>query len=141
MGDAYLEAQTRSWRLGAVVIGVFAAVALALAALGVFSVWSHAVATRRRELGIRGALGAQPGDLAWLVVRDALGVAAVGVVAGIAVAVALGTTVEALAFGISPQDPRVLAVSAAAFALVTVAATLAPALRAAFTDPRTALAT
>jgi predicted permease len=141
VGDAYLEWQTRSWRLGAAVIGVFAVIALALAAVGVFSVWSHAVAIRRRELGIRGALGARPGDLAWLIVRDALAVAAIGVAVGVAVAIAVGGTVKAMAFGISPIDPRVFAVSCAAFVLVTCVATLVPALRAAFTDPRSVLAT
>jgi len=140
VGDDYLERQTRSWRLGAAVIGVFAAVALLLAAVGVFSVWSHAVATRRRELGIRGALGARPGDLAWLIVRDALAVASVGAVFGIAVAVAAGGAVRSMAFGISPLDPRVFAVSCIAFVLVTCLATIGPALRAAFTDPRGALA-
>jgi ABC-type antimicrobial peptide transport system permease subunit len=141
VGDDYLEWQTRSWRLGAAVIGVFAVVALALAAVGVFSVWSHAVAIRRRELGIRGALGARPRDLAWLIVRDALAVGAIGVAVGVAVAIAVGGTVKAMAFGISPLDPRVFAVSCAAFVLVTCVATLVPALRAAFTDPRSVLAT
>jgi predicted permease len=139
-GDAYLEMQTRSWRLGAVVIGAFASIALALAAVGVFGVWTHAVAVRRRELAIRGALGALPRDLAWLVVRDALGVVVVGLVVGVAAAVSTGTAVKAMTFGISPLDPRVFAVSCAVFVVVTGVATLIPATRAAFTDPRSALA-
>jgi ABC-type antimicrobial peptide transport system permease subunit len=138
--DAYLEAQMRSWRLGAVVIGAFAAIALVLAAVGVFSVWSHAVAVRRRELGIRGALGALPLDLAWLVVRDALGVAAVGLAVGLAASIATGRAVAAMTFGISPLDPRVLVGTAAVFAVVTTLATSIPAVRAALTDPRTILA-
>jgi predicted permease len=138
--DAYLEAQTRTWRLGAVVIGVFATVALILAAVGVFSVWSHAVAARRRELGIRGALGALPRDLAWLVVREALRVAMVGLAVGLAAAVAAGRFLASMTFGISPLDPRVLVVTAVVFAAVTAVATLIPALRAALTDPRTILA-
>ena len=91
--------------------------------------------------GIRGALGARPRDLAWLIVRDALAVAAIGVAVGVAVAIAVGGTVKAMAFGLSPLDPRVFAVSCAAFVLVTCVATLVPALRAAFTDPRSVLAT
>ena len=138
--DAYLEAQMRSWRLGAVVIGAFAAIALVLAAVGVFSVWSHAVAVRRRELGIRGALGALPLDLAWLVVRDALGVAAVGLAVGLAASIATGRAVAAMTFGISPLDPRVLVGTAAVFAVVTTLATSIPAVRAALTDPRTIIA-
>jgi len=140
VADEYLEIQTRSWRLGAVVIGVFAGVALVLAAVGVFSAWTHAVATRRRELGIRGALGALPRDLAWLVMREAVVVAAVGLASGAASAVGAGNVVRAMTFGISPTDPRVFVVTALVFAVVTGVGALVPALRAAFTDPRTVLA-
>ena len=140
VADAYLEAQTRSWRLGAVVIGVFAGVALGLAAVGVFSAWTHAVAMRRRELGIRGALGALPKDLAWLVMREAVVVAAVGLAIGAAAAVAAANVVRAMTFGISPTDPRVFAATALVFGAVTGIGVLVPALRAAFTDPRTVLA-
>ena len=140
VADEYLEAQTRSWRLGAVVIGVFAGLALVLAAVGVFSAWTHAVATRRRELGIRGALGALPRDLAWLVMREAVVVAAVGLVLGAAAAVAAANMVRAMTFGISPTDPRVFVATALVFGVVTGVGSLVPALRAAFTDPRTVLA-
>jgi hypothetical protein len=140
IGDAYLESQTRSWRLGAVVVGTFAAIALALAAVGVFGVWSHAVATRRRELGIRGALGARPGDLAWMVLREALMVASVGLVVGVAAALGVSRLVSSMLFGIAATDARVFAATAVVFATVTAAAALVPALRAALVDPRTALA-
>ena len=140
VADEYLEVQTRSWRLGAVVIGVFAGVALVLAAVGVFSAWTHAVATRRRELGIRGALGALPRDLAWLVMREAVMVAAVGLAIGAAAALAAANVVRAMTFGISPTDPRVFVATALVFGVVTGIGALVPALRAAFTDPRTVLA-
>ena len=140
VADAYLEAQTRSWRLGAVVVGVFALIALVLAAVGVFGVWSHAVATRRRELGIRGALGALPRDLAWLVVREALAVGGVGLAIGFTAAMVAARVVKAMTFGISPLDPRVLIATMIVFAAVTFAASLIPALRAGHTDPRTVLA-
>jgi len=140
VADEYLEVQTRSWRLGAVVIGVFAGVALVLAAVGVFSAWTHAVAARRRELGIRGALGALPRDLALLVMREAAVVAAVGLAIGIAGAVAAANAVRAMTFGISATDPRVFVATALVFAAVTGVGALVPALRAAFTDPRTVLA-
>lgn len=140
VGNEYLEAQTRSWRLGAVVIGVFAGVALVLAAVGVFSAWTHAVAARRRELGIRGALGALPADLAWLVLREAIVVAAVGLVIGIVGAVGAANAVRAMAFGISATDPRVFVATALVFGVATGAGALVPALRAALTDPRTVLA-
>jgi predicted permease len=139
VGDAYLEAQTRSWRLGAVVVGTFASIALALAAVGVFGIWSHAVATRRRELGIRGALGALPADLAWMVLREALVVASIGLAVGVAVALAASRLVSAMLFGIAATDPRVFVATAIVFAVVTSCAALVPALRAAFVDPRTVL--
>jgi predicted permease len=140
IADAYLEAQTRSWRLGAVVIGAFAVIALVLAAVGIFGAWSHAVATRRRELGIRGALGAKPGDLAALVLREALLVSSIGVLVGLIASVPAGRLVSAMTFGISPLDPLVFVASAIVFAFVTCSAALAPAFRAALTDPRTVLA-
>jgi putative ABC transport system permease protein len=140
VADQYLEVQTRSWRLGAVVIGVFAGVALVLAAVGVFGAWTHAVAARRRELGIRGALGALPRDLAWLVIREAAVVAVVGLTIGIAGAVAATNAVRAMTFGISAMDPRVFVATAVVFGVVTGLGALVPAFRAAFTDPRTVLA-
>ena len=140
VGNEYLEVQTRSWRLGAVVIGVFAGVALVLAAVGVFSAWTHAVAARRRELGIRGALGALPADLAWLVLREAIVVAAVGLAIGIVGAVAAANAMRAMTFGVSATDPRVFVVTALVFVVVTGVGALVPALRAALTDPRTVLA-
>jgi predicted permease len=138
--DAYLEGQTRSWRLGAVVIGAFAMIALVLAAVGVFSVWSYAVAARRRELAIRGALGALPRDLAWLVVREALAVGAAGLATGLIAAIAASRVVAAMTFGISPLDPRVFVATAVVFVAVTAVATLIPAIRAALIQPRIALA-
>ena len=140
VGDEYLEVQTRSWRLGAIVIGVFAGIALVLAAVGVFSGWTYAVATRRRELAIRGALGALPMDLAWLVAREAVVVAAVGLAIGVAAAMAAANAVSAMTFGISATDPRVFVATALVFGAVTAVGSLAPALRAALTDPRTVLA-
>jgi len=138
-GSEYVEAQVRSWRLGTVVIGAFGVVALALAAVGVFGVWSHAVARRTRELGIRGALGARPADLAALIGREACAVGLAGVVVGLAGAAAASRLVRAFAFGVSPLDPRVLGAAAGLLMLVTVLAALFPALRAASTDPLVAL--
>jgi predicted permease len=140
IGDAYLEAQTRSWRLGAVVVGTFATIALALAAVGVFGIWSHAVATRRRELGIRGALGATPSGLAWMVVREALVVASMGLVVGVAAALAASRLVSSMLFGIAATDPRVFVATAVVFAVMTSCAAPVPALRAALVDPRTVFA-
>lgn len=109
--------------------------ALVLAASGVFAVWSHVVTRRHRELAIRGALGARPADLAALIGREAIVVAGAGVNAG----VAASGFVRAFAFGVSPLDPRLLAVAVGVLRMVTLLATLVPALRAASIEPAVAL--
>src|SRR5204862_2474511 len=77
-------------------MGVFAALALALAALGIYSVLAYGVSQRRQELSVRMALGAQPRDVLWLVIRQGLGLAALGAAAGAAGALALGRTLSSL---------------------------------------------
>jgi putative ABC transport system permease protein len=116
-------------------MGVFAALALVLSALGIYSVLSYSVNQRRQELSVRMALGAQPRDVLWLVVKQGLWLAAIGGVAGAAGALAIGRALSSLLFGVSSGDA--IAFSAAiALALVTaVLACLLPARRAAALDP------
>jgi len=122
-----------------VLTAVFAGLALSLALLGLYGVLSYAVGQRRRELGIRLALGARGGQVAGLVVRQGLALTAGGLVLGLAGSLALGRVLAALVYRTSPGDPRLLAAAAGVLALAAVAACLLPALRAAQTEVRAVL--
>jgi predicted permease len=115
------------------------AVALGLAALGLFGVLSFLVAQRRYEIGIRAALGARRGDVTWMVLKQALGLGATGVVVGALVAVGVVTMLRAIIHGLQPLDLRVFGGMAAIMVLVAVLASVVPARRAALVDPMEAL--
>jgi putative ABC transport system permease protein len=117
----------------------FAVVATALALVGVFGVVSHAVRQREREIAIRMALGADPGRLTRLFVRQGVKVLALGVTIGLAGALGAGRLIESQLFGVTASDPVALAGAAAAFAAVGMAAIWWPSRRAAATDPAIAL--
>jgi putative ABC transport system permease protein len=116
-------------------MGVFAALALGLAALGIYSVLSYAVNQRRQELSVRMALGAQPRDVLWLVVRQGLGLTLVGAAAGAFGAFALGRTLSSLLYGVSSGDTLAFAAAVALATLTALAACALPARRAAAIDP------
>jgi putative ABC transport system permease protein len=116
-------------------MGVFAVLALGLAALGIYSVLSYAVSQRQQELSVRMALGAQPLDVLWLVVRQGLTLALVGGVVGGAGALALGRTLSSLLFGVSPVDIASFSAAIALSLVTATAACLLPARRAASIDP------
>jgi len=129
-----------SWpRLTTSIFGTFAALALLLAVLGVYSTVSHSVASRTREVGLRLALGASYRDVLRLVVREELLPMAVGVVLGIAGARALARVMQGLVFGVSPTDPMTLGVAALFLLLAAALACAVPAHRAAGIDPLVAL--
>ena len=90
-------------------MGVFAALALVLSALGIYSVLSYSVNQRRQELSVRMALGAQPRDVLWLVVRQGLWLALIGGVAGAAGALAVGRAMSSLLYGVSSGDATAFA--------------------------------
>jgi ABC-type antimicrobial peptide transport system permease subunit len=115
------------------------AVALGLAALGLFGVLSFLVAQRRYEIGIRAALGARRGDVTWMVLKQALRLGAAGVVAGALLAVAVVTLLRAIIPGLQPLDLLVFGGMAALMVLVAVLASMVPARRAASVDPMEAL--
>ncbi|HJZ71814.1 MAG TPA: FtsX-like permease family protein, partial [Vicinamibacterales bacterium] len=116
-------------------MGVFAALALGLAALGIYSVLSYSVNQRRQELSVRMALGAEPRDVLWLVVRQGLWLAAIGGAAGAAGALALGRTLSTLLYGVSSVDGTAFAVAIALALTTALVACLLPARRAATLDP------
>jgi putative ABC transport system permease protein len=126
-------------RFAMLLVGLFASLALVLAAIGVHGVLSYDVARRVREIGIRMALGAERGLVVRLIVGRALALAAIGVAVGGAGAFALTRTLSTLLFGVTPYDPATLATAAGLLTLVALAAAAIPAWRAARVDPAAAL--
>jgi predicted permease len=140
MSDVLGE-ETQSWHMGATMFAVFGLLALVLAAIGLYSVVAYNVAQRTHELGVRSALGAQMRDLAGLVVREAVLLAAAGIVVGGAIALAAGRWLKPLLFEVSPHDPWIYVLVAAVLLAVAVVASFLPARRAAGVDPMQALRT
>jgi predicted permease len=126
-------------RFYTVLLAAFAAMAVGLAALGIFGVMSYAVVQRSREIGIRVALGAHPGDVRRMVLGHALGLALAGVAIGLAGAAALSRVIRSLLFQVSPTDPATLAGVAAVLLAVALLASDLPARRATRVDPLDAL--
>ena len=126
-------------RFSAVLLGVFASIALLLAAIGIYGVVSYATTQRTREFGVRIALGAESGDVLWLVVRHGVRLALAGVVIGLAGAFGLVQFLRSLLYNTSPYDPVTLIGVAAFLAAVTLLACWLPARRATRVDPIIAL--
>ena len=126
-------------RLYSLLVGSFAALALVIASAGLFGTLSYSVARRTRELGIRGALGATPARLLTLVLRQGLGVAVVGVAVGLSAAALGGSLLSGLVYGVSTRDPLTFSLVPLGLIVIAAVACLAPALRAARTDPLRAL--
>jgi ABC-type antimicrobial peptide transport system permease subunit len=117
----------------------FATLATLLAAIGLYGVLSYSVTLRRRELGIRAALGASRRDLVSLVVRQGLVATGAGLGIGIALAIVAARLMRTLLFGIEPLDVPSFAASSALLLAVALAACLIPARRAAASDPRVSI--
>lgn len=121
------------------VVGAFAAVAALLAALGLYGVLAHAVTQQRREIGIRMALGARPGDVLSHVLRNAVTMLAVGLAGGLAGAYALTRVLKSVLFQVSPLDPVAVTVACILMTLVGLLAAWIPARHAARVDPMAVL--
>ena len=134
-----VDGQQRSWRLGATMFVGFGLLALIVAAVGLYGVIAYDVGQRMQELGIRVALGAQASNIIVMVVGQGLQLALTGVVAGVAIALSAARWFQPLLFHESARDPFVYGLVAVALTLVAVAASTAPALRAAGADPNAAL--
>ena len=128
-------------RATAVMFSTFGALALLLAAIGVYGLRAYDVARRTREIGIRIALGATTGNVAALVLRDGLWTTGAGLIAGFLLALGLGQVVSGLLYEVSPFDPLTMAVAAAALSGATLLATYFPARRATRIAPLEALRT
>jgi putative ABC transport system permease protein len=138
MDDRLISSLSRP-RAYALVLGGFAAFALAIAAVGLFGVLSYSVAQRSREIGVRTALGAQTRDVVALVLRSGLAITGAGLAAGLAVAALLVTTLSKILYGVSPYDPLTFVAVPLMLASAAALACIAPARRAARIDPIRAL--
>jgi putative ABC transport system permease protein len=126
-------------RFFATLATAFAVLAVALAAIGIYGVMAYMVSQRTTEIGVRMALGATPGEVFRLVVGDGLKLTAAGIVLGVAGSVLVARWLTTLLFGVTPGDPRTLAITAAVLLLVACAACFVPARRATRVDPMVAL--
>jgi predicted permease len=139
--DAQLDETLLTDRLVAMLSVGFGALATLLASIGLYGVMAFAVARRRKELGIRLALGAVPGSVVWLVMRDVLLLVVVGLAVGVPAAIGLGRYVASQLYGIKPHDPAIAVATVALLAMVSAAAGFIPAARASRTDPSEVLRT
>jgi ABC-type antimicrobial peptide transport system permease subunit len=121
--DQYLNATLSRQRLAVAMLGVFAGLALVAAVLGIYGVISYAVGQRTREIGVRMALGAQPGDVLGLILRQGARLALVGAAIGLIAALGLTRLMASLLYGVGTSDPGTFAI----VLLVLVAAALAAA--------------
>jgi putative ABC transport system permease protein len=136
-----LEPQYRPWKLGATLFSTFGLLALIVAAIGIYSTVSYGVTQRTHEFGVRLALGARIGDVLRLVIGEGLRTVAIGVLIGIALALAAGRLIASLLYGIEPSNAFVIVGVSIVLLGVAIVAALAPAWRAARVDPVNALRT
>jgi predicted permease len=134
-----VDASLGEHRFRAALLAAFAGIALFLAALGIYGVLAYFVSQRSRELGIRLALGARPGELFVMVVGQGMRPVVVGAAVGLAGAAALTTVMQSLLFSVKPLDPLTYGAAVAALAGIALTACAAPAVRAARVDPLVAL--
>ena len=137
--DEWVSNSAAQPRLNTSLLTVFAAVALLIAAIGIYGVLAYSVNQRTREIGVRMALGATPGSVLKLIVREGMRVAIVGVAVGLIGGLALGRAVSSLVFGVTVRDPATFVAVTLALTCVALAACAIPARRAARVDPMVAL--
>ena len=137
--ESQLDETLLTDRLVALLSAGFGLLATLLASVGLYGVMAFVVARRRKELGIRLALGAQPGSVIWLVMREVLVLLAIGLAVGVPAAIGLGRFVASQLYGIEPHDPSVAGLTVALLTIVSAAAGLIPAHRASRIDPILAL--
>jgi putative ABC transport system permease protein len=126
-------------RLSTLLMALFAVLAVVLAAVGIYSVMAYSVSQRGYELGIRMALGAQPGDLRGMVVQQGMLFVVAGLLIGLFAAIALSRVLQGMLYEVSARDPAIFAAVPVLVALVALAANYLPARRASAADPLGAL--
>ncbi len=137
--DDQIRDQLTQDRLIAQLVSFFGALALILACIGLYGVMAHGVARRTNEIGIRMALGAQGGNIAWMVLRETLVLVVAGLAVGVPAALLSARLIETQLFGLSPTDPLTLIAAAVVLTVVALLAGYIPARRASRVDPLTAL--
>ena len=130
---------TKEERIFASLTSGFGVLALILASIGIYGIMAYTVARRTNEIGIRMALGAQSGRVMRMVLREASWLAAIGVIAGLAIAIAMGRLIASMLYGLKSYDPLTLGGSALFLVIIALAASWIPARRAASVDPIKAL--
>jgi putative ABC transport system permease protein len=134
-----VDASAASERFTAALASLFGLLAALLAALGIYALLAYSVAQRRREIGIRMAIGAQRSDIARIVTRHSLAMVGLGVAAGLGAAWEAAPAIQSLLYGVTPTDALSLAAAAAFVLLVSTLATAIPAVRATRVQPASAL--
>jgi putative ABC transport system permease protein len=137
--EEIMGASLGDWRFYMQLLGIFASVAILLAAVGIYGVMSYSVNERTHEIGIRMALGAQPSDVLKLVAKMGLQLTCIGVVVGAALALGLARLISTFLYGVKPSDPITYVAVALALAAVAFLACYIPARRATKVDPMVAL--
>ncbi len=126
-------------RLTAYLSVFFAALALLLTSVGLYGILAYSVTRRTSEIGVRMALGAQRGNVVWLVIREAMGHTAIGAIAGVLAVAVSSKLIASLLYGVKPNDPAMMFAAVAVLALVCAVAAWLPARRASRLDPMVAL--
>jgi ABC-type antimicrobial peptide transport system permease subunit len=134
-----IEGRISQEKLFAQAYALFGALALLLASIGLFGLMSYNVTRRTNEIGIRMALGAQRRDVLRLVMKESMLLVLIGVIIGLAAAVATGRLITTMLFGLSPADPRTILLAIVIMAAVSAVAGYLPARRASKVDPMIAL--
>jgi predicted permease len=137
--EGYVNASFQHERLIAWLCGSFGALALGLAAIGLYGVMAHSVSRRTREVGVRTALGATPREVTRMIVRESLVPVLFGIAAGVAAALALTRLVSSMLYGVAPRDPVSILTAAGVMVIVAFLAAAIPARRAGRIDPIAAL--
>jgi ABC-type antimicrobial peptide transport system permease subunit len=137
--DDILTAALATRRFNTLLVMVFAGAALLLAAIGTYGVMAFAVSVRTRELGVRAALGASPGDLLGLVFAQGVKITTIALALGLGGGIAAAGVMRALLYDVAPHDPRTFAVVALTLGSAALLATWLPARRAVGVNPITAL--
>jgi putative ABC transport system permease protein len=135
----YLDDALMSRRTPMMLAMAFGGVALFLSAIGIYGVLAYGVAQRRREIGIRLALGSTAGQVFGLVLKDGITIVGIGLALGLVGLVGLRSVLTSVLYGVKPMDPKVIVIVAAGLAVIAFIAMVLPARRAAAVDPASAL--